>query len=297
MSGPQRRIIPSEELTEFQRWQFNSLLDKAVPEEQQAPEFIAAEPAEDVPGLEQAETQEPIEPEINLSAEPVSTQDIANAMPYPTAEEIEAIQQQAHEEGYQAGLAEGRVQSAAELQQLTGLLAALTDTMQQTETALADSVLELALLVAQQMIGDELRQHPKQLLAPIRDALSAIPTPTSPAKLFLSPDDLQLLEQDLQYELPADVWKLLPDQQMSSGSCRIETPNTQLEFSLASRWKKITGVLGAKSVPDFPVGQYGGDVLPAEFASLATLDVAASTSDTASIITPSARPDTDDANT
>ncbi len=258
MSGQQRRIIPSEELTEFQRWQFNSLLDKPAPSQlvQETvfpePQALVEEPA--------VELGEDVASEPAPSDEPVSVAEIAQAMPYPTAEEIEAIQQQAHEEGYQAGLVEGRAQAELELQQLQPLLAQITEMCRETEHALADSVLELALLVAKQMIGDELRQHPKQLLVPIRDALAAIPTASNPAKLFLSPDDLQLLQHDLRYELTEDVWRFIADEQLTTGSCRIETPNTQLEFSLASRWKKIVGVLGSRSDSDFSLEQYPGGV-------------------------------------
>ncbi|WP_373974859.1 FliH/SctL family protein [Chitinibacter sp. SCUT-21] len=254
MSGHPRRIIPSEELTEFQRWQFNSLLDKPLaPQPEAEPELAQTQPLE-------ISEPEPIVEAIPEPVEALQSEAIANAMPYPTAEEIEAIQHQAHEEGYQAGLAEGRAQAQLELQQLGPLLQNIAQACQQSEQVLADSVLELALLVAKQMIGDELRQHPKQLLVPIREALAAIPTATNPAKLYLAPDDLQLLQHDLRYELPEDVWRFVADEQLSTGSCRIETPNTQLEFSLASRWKKIIGVLGSKQDLDFSLEQYGSRV-------------------------------------
>lgn len=270
MSGPQRRIIPSEELTEFQRWQFNSLLDTP---QRAAPAIDLPQPEEsELIQVVQQEQAVAVESEV-ISEEPVIEEALNPAMAYPTAEEIEAISQQAHDEGYQAGLEQGRMQAELELQQLRPLLAQITETCLHTEGALADAVLELALLVAQQMVGDELRQHPKQLLAPIREALSAIPTATNPSKLFLSPADLQLLQQDLHYELADDVWRLVADEQLSTGSCRIETPNTQLEFSLASRWKKITGVLAVKSVPEFSLDQYGdGVLLGAEPALNSTLN-------------------------
>jgi flagellar assembly protein FliH len=247
VSGPQRRIIPSEELTAFQRWQFNSLLDtpvasEAEPEIQPEPEMVAS-------------VAEPVAEEV-FEAQPDEAASAAEAMPYPTAEEIEAIHQQAHDEGYQAGLLEGRALAEQQLQQLQQLVQAATETMAGTEAALADSVLELALLVAQQMIGDELRSHPKQMLASIRNALAAIPSATHPAKLFLCPADLTLLQTDLQFELHSDVWRLMADESLAPGSCKIETPTTQVEFSFASRWKKITGVLASNQVPEWSIEQY-----------------------------------------
>lgn len=273
MSGHQRRIIPSEELSAFQRWQFNSLLDSpATPEqanEQSVEQVVdvAAPSPEVVSDTEVGLSPEPVQDDVAVPDSAIA----ANAMPYPTAEEIESIEQQAREEGYQAGLAEGRLQADQELQQLSQLLAAVNQSQQGLEVDLADSVLELALLVAQQMIGNELRQHPQQLLAPIREALAAIPAATAPSKLYLSADDIELLQHDLQFELPADVWRILPDQSLDSGSCRIETPTTQLDYSLASRWKKIAGVLAGKSMPDWNVGQYASDVL--SDSSVSALDL------------------------
>ncbi|WP_027469229.1 flagellar assembly protein FliH [Deefgea rivuli] len=266
MSGPHRRVIPREELSEFQRWQFNSLLDTpaaahspAIPEIEQL--NAGAELAPAVEHVHQEETQL-VETEIGLPDEP--------AMPYPTAEEIEAIQQQAHDEGFQAGLEAGRLAAEAEVLQLQALLASVTDTLQAAESQLAESVLDLGLLVARQMICDELQSQPRQLLAPIREALAVMPTPVHPSRLYLSPDDLELLQSALHIELPSDVWRLLPDPNMASGSCKIETPATQLSYTLASRWENILKVLKRSHHPDLAWGKYP-DIASMEAQSSATV--------------------------
>ena len=242
MSGSHHRVIPREELSEFQRWQFNSLLDtpKAVPPQLtvETPEVIEPTPEVEAPELA---------PEPALPAEP--------SLPLPTAEEIEAIQQQAQHEGFQAGLEAGRLAAEAETQQLLTLLGHITETLAQGEAQLAESVLDLALLAARQMICDELQNHPQQLLAPIREALAMMPTATNPSRLFLSPEDFELLHSSLQIELPDDVWRLVADPSLLSGSCKIETPATQLAFSLASRWENILRVLKRSERADLAWGQ------------------------------------------
>lgn len=255
MSGSHRRVIPREELSAFQRWQFNSLLDTpaAVTEALIPPSNIEASDAGAaiVAPIEEG----PLPPDVaEESAEP----DVPSepAMPYPTAEEIEAIQQQAHDEGFQAGLEAGRLAAEAEVLQLQSLLASVTDNLQAAETQLAESVLDLGLLVARQMICDELQSQPRQLLAPIREALAVMPTPSNPSRLYLSPDDLELLQSALHLELPDDVWRILPDANMVSGSCKIETPATQLSYSLASRWENILRVLRRSHHPDLAWGKY-----------------------------------------
>ena len=254
MSGSHRRVIPREELSAFQRWQFNSLLDTpaAVAEAVIPPSNIEASDA----GAEAPVSQ----PEANFVAEDeqvaVEALPPEPAMNYPTAEEIEAIQQQAHYEGFQAGLEAGRLAAEAEILQLQSLIASVTDNLQAAETQLAESVLDLGLLVARQMICAELQSQPRQLLAPIRDALAVMPTPTNPSRLYLSPEDLDLLQSALQMELPDDVWRILPDANMASGSCKIETPATQLSYTLASRWENILKVLKRSHHPDLAWGKY-----------------------------------------
>ena len=127
--------------------------------------------------------------------------------------------------------------------QLQTLLAGLTDTLQNTEADLAESVLDLALAVARKMIGDELRSNPRQLIAPIREALDMMPTATHPSRLYLNPQDLNLLRDELALELHADVWRLLPDELLPPGGCRIETPHTRLDYTLETRWNEVIGVL------------------------------------------------------
>lgn len=255
MSGSHRRVIPREELSEFQRWQFNSLLDSpaAAAEALIPPTSINASDAGAV-------TAEPIQVQTLPPEEPIAVEEAAPlaepAMPYPTAEEIEAIQQQAHDEGFQAGLEAGRLAAEAEVLQLQSLLASVVDNLKAAETELAESVLDLSLLVARQMICDELQSHPRQLLAPIREALDLLPTPTHPSRLYLSPGDMALLQTALRLELPDDIWRIVPDITMASGSCKIETPATQLSFSLASRWENILKVLKRNDSTDLAWGKY-----------------------------------------
>ncbi|MBM5572983.1 MULTISPECIES: FliH/SctL family protein [Deefgea] len=254
MSGSHRRVIPREELSAFQRWQFNSLLDTpaAVAEAIVPPVSIDATDAGAAPvaPIETTAQVLVVDTAAELDEPPES------AMPYPTAEEIEAIQQQAHDEGFQAGLEAGRLAAEAEVLQLQNLLASVTENLQAAEAQLAESVLDLSLLVARQMICDELQSQPRQLLAPIREALAVMPTPTNPSRLYLSPDDLELLQSALHLELPEDVWRILPDINMVSGSCKIETPATQLSFSLASRWENILRVLRRSNDSNLAWGKY-----------------------------------------
>ena len=83
----------------------------------------------------------------------------AHQVQLPTAEALEVLHQQAHQEGYEtgyregreAGYQEGRIQVEQELQQLRAVLTALDQAVQQLGQATSEELLDLALEVARQM--------------------------------------------------------------------------------------------------------------------------------------------------
>jgi flagellar assembly protein FliH len=236
-----RRIIPREELSEFQRWQFSSLLAPVVPAE-------SVPVAESVP---ESESPEPIEPE---PAAPTLDESVLeepqDILPYPTAEEIEAIEHQAHEEGYRAGLELGRQEAAAELAALREMLNGLDQIARSAEASLAADVLDLALVVARQLVRHEVSADRTLVLNVIREAIAGLPTVRSPARIQLNPADLQVVSPLLSAELESEVWRFVADPALESGACRIETPASSLDLTLASRWQSVLRVLGRESAAE-----------------------------------------------
>ncbi|MBE9608810.1 FliH/SctL family protein [Chitinilyticum piscinae] len=247
MASNSRRVIPSEELSGFQRWQFGSLLDglaaqpapvaESVPDAPESPAELLGvdEGMQPTAFIDEESGGVPDDVSPELSDEP--------ALPYPTAEEIEAIQRQAHEEGYQAGLQTGRQQAEVEQRRLQQLADEYGEWLQQAEAALAEEVLDLALVVARQVLRDAYAADRKILLPGIREALAALPAARAPARLHLHPDDCELLQGDLKLELTDDVWRLIPDPALAPGGVRIETPASSLDASLVARWQSQLSVL------------------------------------------------------
>lgn len=242
MSSNPRRVIPREELSGFQRWQFGSLLDSPPAQLVSETSAISPDAGDTNPGIE-AETiyQEGLQ---DYTQDEVPSDVVeAPALPYPTAEEIEAIQQQAHDEGYQAGLQAGREQAAAEVQRMRELVTRMDEWLTGAEKALAEEVLDLSLTIARQVVRDEVAADRRVLLAGIREVLAALPTARAPSRMMLNPDDHALLLGDLQLELPADVWRMVADPSLEPGGCKIETPATSVDISLATRWQNQLAVL------------------------------------------------------
>jgi len=176
----------------------------------------------------------------------------ANAAPQPTVRELEALEQQAREEGYAAGRAEGL---AAARQQLDERLARL-DTLyeaaahplqaldEQTERELA----RLAMVVARRVIVHELQLSPGSIAQAVRQAAKALPAATRQLRVHVHPDDLLLLRE---LGTAETHWQLLADPALARGDCQLDSEHSRLDARVETRLAAvIDSVLGDDRVDD-----------------------------------------------
>jgi flagellar assembly protein FliH len=159
----------------------------------------------------------------------------------PTAAQIEGIQRQAREEGYQNGYAEGIQKAAQENQRLADLLGAFE---QQADEQVAQELLDLSLDIARQMLHQALKVNPELLLGVVREAIATLPHFNQGAHLVLHPDDATLVRQRMGEQLSHSGWKIFEDARIERGGARIETANSQIDASLETRWKRVVAALG-----------------------------------------------------
>ena len=219
------RVIPKEQLSAYQRWELGSF-----------------DPASAAP-LPEPHPLPPPGPEPVLSV----------AM--PTAEDLERIQQQAWQEGYDLGFAEGRKAgyedgyktgevAAERLRQLAEALQ--VESLRQDE-AIAREVLDLALNIAQQMLRATIQAKPQSILVVIREALQSLPTLSGHHKVVVHPIDAAIVREWLVKEHGHHSWKVVEDEQMSPGGFRFESSHSELDATLETRWREITGCLGTET--------------------------------------------------
>lgn len=169
----------------------------------------------------------------------------------PTAAEVEQMHQQAHDEGYQAGYAEGAQRARAEeqaardeAQRLTQMMAALDKELQQVDQQVAQSLLDLAMEIARQMLQQALKVKPELLLGVVNKAVAELPHFSQHAHLILHPSDAELVRSKMGEQLDHTGWKIFEDAQMERGGCRVETAHSQIDASLATRWKRVVSSIG-----------------------------------------------------
>ncbi|MEO1765858.1 flagellar assembly protein FliH [Thiobacter aerophilum] len=167
------------------------------------------------------------------------------AVKLPTAEELERIHQQAYQEGFAAGVREGRAQGEADAHRMRELMQGLDQALRGFEHAMAGEILALALEVARQLVRRTLSVEPERVLDVVREAIESLPQLSEHPVLVLNPDDANLVRQMLAYEYQESVWRVVEDPHMTRGGCRIETAESELDATLETRWKRIVSALGS----------------------------------------------------
>jgi flagellar assembly protein FliH len=158
----------------------------------------------------------------------------------PTAVQLEEIQRQAHDEGYQAGYTEGT-------QRIAALLNAMEQALQQADQAIAQDLLSLSLEVARQMLQQTLKIKPEVLLSVISEAISSLPHFNQGAHLVLHPDDATMVRASMGEQLSHSGWKIYEDALLARGGARVETAHSQIDATLANRWHRIVASIGQDS--------------------------------------------------
>ncbi|HLP98538.1 MAG TPA: flagellar assembly protein FliH [Sideroxyarcus sp.] len=162
----------------------------------------------------------------------------------PTAAQLEDIQRQAHDEGFQAGYAAGMQKAERENQRLADLLGMLE---QQVDEQVAQELLDLSMDIARRVLQQAIKVQPELLLGVVREAIGTLPHFNQGAHLVLHPDDAALVRERMGEQLAHSGWKIFEDARIERGGVRIETANSQIDASLETRWKRVVSALGQDS--------------------------------------------------
>lgn len=164
----------------------------------------------------------------------------------------EAGQQAGHEAGYAAGreagyaegLAQAREQGAEEAQRLHALVQACAASVGALEEKMGQSLLTLALDIAQQVVRTTLSEQPEAVAAAVRDVLHINPSTNGQMRLWANPEDIELIRLHLADELKEGHWRVLADESIARGGCRAETPFGDIDATLQTRWRRVAASLG-----------------------------------------------------
>lgn len=176
---------------------------------------------------------------------------VPSGVKLPTIDEITAIQEQARQEGFQTGHAEGyalgQQKAAQEAQRLHALAGAFAAEVNQADALISQQVLDLSLDLARAILKTALAVQPELVLPIVREAVRYLPSLQQPALLYLHPDDAALVTEKMGTELDKTGWQIAHDVHLERGGCRVETASNQIDATLPVRWQRLSAALGKES--------------------------------------------------
>jgi flagellar assembly protein FliH len=209
------KIIPGDRLSAFERWELPAMAEAGKKKTRQ-PRAEAVSEVEEVP-------------------------------PPITAEQIETIQREAYQEGFELGKKEGREAGAAEVranaQRLAQLARGLARPLEELDAHLEEELVELALVLARQLIRRELQTSPGEVVAVVREAVAALPSSASNIKVHLHPADAKLVREALSLTGGDDSWKVIEDPVLSLGGCRVESDRSRVDGTMETRLNAVMAKL------------------------------------------------------
>lgn len=152
--------------------------------------------------------------------------------------------EQGYQDGLNQGLAEGKKQGLAEGQQeLNEQLTKLATLIEQLQKPLAavdkqveQSLLELALAMAQAVINTEVLTNHKVILQALEEATAALPQQAGNIRIKLHPADFAVIEQHYSAEEQTKRnWQLQVDPTLEQGGCLVENQQSSVDRSLKQR--------------------------------------------------------------
>jgi flagellar assembly protein FliH len=156
-----------------------------------------------------------------------------------------------YQAGYEQGHAQGFEQGRSEAREEAARLAALAETFKAAldgaQGAISETLVSLALDIAQQVVRQHVQHDPTALIAAAREVLAAEPALTGAPALIVSPADLPVVEAYLMEELQTRGWTVRTDPAVERGGCRAQAASGEVDAGIDTRWERVAAALGKVS--------------------------------------------------
>ncbi len=230
-------MAPKEAPSELIRAQDISVIDRwALPSFDPQVEDAEPDPAH-AAGAAQAEGDQA----LSAASEDVAPEDVKPL----TLDELEAIRQDAYNEGFSTGEKDGYRSGQLKARQeadtaLASKMLAVEQLMQQLFEPIAeqDQQLEVALVslvshMAREVIQRELHSDSSQIRQVLREALKLLPMGAGNVRIQLNPQDFEMVKA--LRERHEESWRIVEDDALLPGGCRVETEHSRIDASIETR--------------------------------------------------------------
>ena len=184
-----------------------------------------------------------------------SVNDVEGSAGMLNVKAIEALQQQAQEEGYKAGFEEGHQAGFKAGQQagqqdikkqvanLQKMITTLQKPLAELDQQVEQDLVNLAITMTRQLIRRELKQEPEHVIGAMRAALEALPVSDRKLKIYVHPDDLAIIQKGLSLDQDADNRQWVEDPLLTRGGIKLETADTMVDATVEARLNSLISKL------------------------------------------------------
>lgn len=170
-----------------------------------------------------------------------------------TLEDVEAIRQEAYNEGFAQGerdgfhsaLVKGKAEAdaalAARLVTLEQVLEQLMAPIAEQDTQIERSLIELVGHIAREVVQRELKMESAQIERVLHEALKLLPMGANNIRIFVNPVDFQQIKA--LRERHEEQWRILEDPALLPGGCRVETEHSRIDATMETRIKQALAQL------------------------------------------------------
>jgi flagellar assembly protein FliH len=155
--------------------------------------------------------------------------------------------QAGYDQGHAQGFAQGQTEAREEAARLAALAATFKSALDGAQGAISETLVTLALDIAQQVVRQHVQHDPTALIAAAREVLATEPVLIGAPALIVSPADLPVVEAYLMEELQTRGWTVRTDASVERGGCRAQAATGEVDAGIDTRWERVAAALGKVS--------------------------------------------------
>ncbi len=162
-----------------------------------------------------------------------------------TLDELEAIRQDAYNEGFAAGEKDGfhagqlkakqeaDIALAAKLASMEQLMTQLFEPISAQDQQLEEAMVSLLGQMVRQVIQRELVSDSSQIRQVLSEALKLLPMGTGNIRIHVNPQDFEIIKA--LRERHEESWRILEDPSLLPGGCRVESELSRIDATVETR--------------------------------------------------------------
>ncbi len=173
----------------------------------------------------------------------------------PTARQIQLLQKDAYneafasgrkeglEKGYQDGKQQALARLDAQIKMFQNLMVQMAAPLQKLDDEVEHNIVALTIQIARHLVRREMKVEPGEIVAVVREALSVLPVSALRPRLYLHPEDAEVVKTALSITEDENSWCIMEDLSMTRGDCRVETESSLIDASVDARLSAISAKL------------------------------------------------------